>query len=178
MVGEQAEIVARDPTGYYWYIKNPDKGGFCWLWGNYATTIGNVGALPVFTPPPTPTFTSTPTPVIAYSVSFHEVEGCVGWELEFKFTNTGDVMFQSLSITVTDNDTAQTVAINADKWVARNGCLEEGGFNDLDPGDTGYAVGGTLLNNPSGHSIDATVKLCTENGQGGTCVTKNLSFTP
>jgi hypothetical protein len=178
LVGEQAEIVARDPSGLYWYIKNPDRGGFCWLWGNYATTTGNVGSLPVFTPPATPTFTPTPTPVINYKVSFHQIEGCVGWELEFKFTNNGDVIFQSVSIVVTDNDTAQTVATNADKFEERNGCLVAGGFNDLDPGDTGYAVGGVLVNDPAGHSIDATVKLCTEPGLGGTCVTKNLSFTP
>jgi hypothetical protein len=161
--------------GDYWIIIEPRFGRKCWLWGNYATVTGDINQLKIYN---APAFTPTPTPEISYSVSFHQIEGCVGWELEFKFTNIGDVMFQSLSIVVTDNDTAQTVATTADKFVERNGCLEAGGFNDLDPGDTGYAVSGVLINDPAGHDIDATVKLCTENGQGGTCVTKNLSFIP
>lgn len=179
LVGEQAEIIARDPSGLYWYIKNPDRAGFCWLWGNYATTTGNVGSLPVFTPPPTPTFTPTPTPVIDFSVSVHEIEGCAGWEIEFSLTNTGDVMFQSLSTAVTDNDTAQpTVTTSSEQFDERNGCLVAHTFHDLDPGDSGYTVSGVLVNDPAGHNISATIQLCTGPGLSGTCVTKNLSFTP
>ena len=50
------ETIGRDLNGNYWYIRNPSSSnGYCWLWGEYATVTGNVGALPVFTPPPTPT---------------------------------------------------------------------------------------------------------------------------
>ena len=178
LVGEEAEIIARDPSGLYWYIKSPDRGGFCWLWGNYATTKGNTASLPVFTPPPTPTFTPTPTPAINFSVSFHEVDGCVGWNIEFKITNNGEVMFQSVSTSVTDNDTAETVTSQYDKFEEWNGCLVGSTYQDLDPGDTGYTTGGTLTNDPAGHSLDASVQLCTEPALGGTCLTKNLSFTP
>lgn len=178
LVGEQAEIVARDPSGFYWYIKNPDRSGFCWLWANYATTTGNTASLAVFTPPPTPTFTATPTPDIDFNVTFHEIDGCVGWEIEFRITNTGSVIFQSVSTVVTDNKTAQTVNTSADKFEERNGCLVAGTYSDLDPGDTGYTVGGILNNNPVGHNLDASVQLCTDLGLGGTCVTKNFSFTP
>jgi hypothetical protein len=56
LVSEVAEVYGRDPTGAYWYIRNPDSGSeFCWLWGEYATLVGNISALPVYTPPPTPT---------------------------------------------------------------------------------------------------------------------------
>lgn len=62
LVGEKADIVARDPSGYFWYIENPDKPGeFCWLWGNYAAIEGDTSKLPVFTPIPPPTFTPTAT---------------------------------------------------------------------------------------------------------------------
>ena len=178
LVGEEAEVIARDPSNQYWYIKNPDKGGFCWLWGYYATTKGNVGSLPVFTPLPTPTFTPTPTPAINFNVTFHEVDGCVGWNIEFKITNNGEVMFQSVSTSVTDNVTAETVPSQYDKFEEWNGCLVASTYQDLDPGDTGYTTGGTLTANPAGHSVDATIKLCTEIGLGGTCLTKNLNFTP
>jgi uncharacterized protein YgiM (DUF1202 family) len=36
LVGEVAEVVGRDPVGNYWYIRNPDSNGYCWLWGEYA----------------------------------------------------------------------------------------------------------------------------------------------
>ena len=38
LVGEFAQVVGRNPTGNYWYIRNPDSStGFCWVWGEYAT---------------------------------------------------------------------------------------------------------------------------------------------
>jgi hypothetical protein len=61
-VGEEVEIVARDPSGYYWYIKNPTADGFCWVAGDYASIVGETQPLPVYTPMPTPTFTPTITP--------------------------------------------------------------------------------------------------------------------
>jgi len=176
LVGEEAEIIARDPTSKYWYIKNPDGDGFCWMWGYYATATGNTNALPVFTPMPTPTSTPTPTPAVGFSVVFNEVDSCVGWEIEFKITNTGDVMFQSVSTVVTDVDVPQTVNTSAEVFEERIGGLVGISYNDLDPGDTGYTVGGVLVNDPAGHDIDATVKLCTEPGLTGTCVAKSLSF--
>ncbi len=63
LVGETAEIFARNANSTYWYIRNPDdSSGFCWAWGEYATVTGNTAGLPVFTPPPTPTPTFTPMP--------------------------------------------------------------------------------------------------------------------
>lgn len=62
LVGETAEVIARLTFGNYWYIVNPDNPGeFCWLWGEYATVVGNTTVLPAFTPPPSPTPTHTPT---------------------------------------------------------------------------------------------------------------------
>ncbi len=63
LIGESEEIVARSSVPNYWYITNPDRSGeFCYLWGQYATVIGNTEALPEFTPLPSPTPTLTPTP--------------------------------------------------------------------------------------------------------------------
>lgn len=61
LVGEQAEVVGRFGDGKYWIIKNPDRLGECWLWGEYATVSGSTLQLPEYTQPPTPTPTSTPT---------------------------------------------------------------------------------------------------------------------
>jgi hypothetical protein len=55
LVGEKAEVIGRAADGQYWVIKNPDRAGECWLWGNYASVTGPFSSLPVYTPPPTPT---------------------------------------------------------------------------------------------------------------------------
>jgi hypothetical protein len=46
---QEAEIVGRneDPNNPWWYIKLPDQGGSCWLWGKTSTTDGDVEGLPV-----------------------------------------------------------------------------------------------------------------------------------
>lgn len=54
-VGEQAEVIAKDPYNTSWYIRNPDNPtGFCWVWGAHATISGDTTAVPVFTPQATP----------------------------------------------------------------------------------------------------------------------------
>jgi hypothetical protein len=65
LVGETEEIVAISTAPNYWYITNPDRPGeFCYLWGEYATVVGETQALPKFTPLPSPTPTNTPTPSV------------------------------------------------------------------------------------------------------------------
>ncbi len=55
-VGQTAEVIGREEYGQYWVIKKPDNPAVtCWLWGKYATVIGDASKLPVITPPPTPT---------------------------------------------------------------------------------------------------------------------------
>ena len=55
LTGQTAEVVGKNSASNYWIIKvpgNPSKT--CWLWGQYATVSGNIGALAEVTPPPTP----------------------------------------------------------------------------------------------------------------------------
>lgn len=56
LVGEEAEVVGRESTGRFWYIRNPDNvTSYCWVWDQYATIRGDTSMLPILTPPPTPT---------------------------------------------------------------------------------------------------------------------------
>jgi len=59
-VGETVEVVGKYSDGNYWVIANPDGGGNCWLWGEYATITGNTDNLPEMIPPPAPP-TAVPT---------------------------------------------------------------------------------------------------------------------
>lgn len=70
-VGQTAEVVGRSHNSDNWIIKNPNGYGTCWLWGQYATAVGNTGALPVIQPPPTPTPTTPPN----ISITIHNNTG-------------------------------------------------------------------------------------------------------
>lgn len=61
--GMSAEVVAKYTPANYWIIKYPGgNGATCWLWGQYATVIGDTNSLPEGVPPPLPpTATSAPT---------------------------------------------------------------------------------------------------------------------
>lgn len=174
MVGEEAEVIAKDTLGIYWYIRNPDRPGeFCWLWGNYATTIGNTVSLPVFTPPPTPTAS------VGFSFSFYEIDNCGGnWYIEFYVQNTGGLIFQSVRVRITDNTTSQTVNISNNQFTDWNGCVAGTSQDDLIAGEAGYTTSAALSNNPNGHNIDATITMCSQDGLGGTCVSRSMNFVP
>jgi len=69
-VGQTAEVIGREEHGQYWVIKKPDHPAVtCWLWGKYATIIGDASKLPVVTPPPTPTNLAWGT-VTAVTITF------------------------------------------------------------------------------------------------------------
>ena len=117
LLGEVAEVVARDPIGNYWYIRNPDQSnGFCWLWGEYATVTGNISVLPVYTPPPTP----TPTP--NFAAFYAGKDTCIGWWVDIELDNTGGVAFRSISLTVRDTVTDTVLSMYADSFTDINGC--------------------------------------------------------
>ncbi len=98
MVGETAQILAKDPTGLYFYIRNPDDPGFCWVWGNYATISGDTSCLPVFTPEP------TPTPVPDFSFAYHNLDQCaVSRYVEFSVKNTGMLTWELFKLIVRNN---------------------------------------------------------------------------
>lgn len=59
--GMSAQVIGKYSAANYWIIQYPGGGGnSCWLWGQYATIVGETGGLPEMTPPPLP---PTPTPV-------------------------------------------------------------------------------------------------------------------
>ncbi len=186
LVGEVAEVVGREPTGNYWYIRNPDsKTGFCWVWGKYATLTGPALTLPILTPPPTPTPTFTPLPTLtftpspAFKADYAGLDTCSGsWWVEVKLKNKGSVVFKSVNISIRDKVT-DVVAVNlADGFTNMDGCLSKTTKDMLGLGDT-YLLSAPALNyDPTGHEIMSVVTLCSDTGQKGTCATVKFNFTP
>ncbi|MBN1451915.1 MAG: hypothetical protein JW963_12945 [Anaerolineales bacterium] len=185
LVGETAEVYGRDPTGRYWYIRNPDSGSeYCWIWGEYATITGNTAFLPVYTPPPTPTPTFTPKPTFTptpspdFEAAYSSLDTCVGWWVEIKLQNTGSIPFKSMGITIKDTGTDIVIANYVDGFTDINGCLSSTTRDTLGPGKT-YVVSAPAFNyDPSGHKLRATIILCSDLDQNGICVTKTINFTP
>ncbi len=170
--GEETEIIAKDPSDLYWYVRNPDQAGaFCWLWGQYATTTGDTEHLPVFTPPP------TPTPALDFSVKFKEVEVCGGqWTIEVSVTNTGGIIIQSFTMSV--NYPGEAASFSNDNFTNWNGCGIGNSQQDLTTGEIGVAWPGPLGSNPNGKNVTATITVYSENGQGGLSLTKTINFKP
>lgn len=179
LVGEVAQVYGRDPTGGYWYIPNPNSSsGYCWVWGEYATITGNITFLPVYTPPPTPTPTFTPTPSPDFEAAYTSLDSCVGWWVEIRLQNTGSIPFKSMGITLKDTDTDVVLANFTDGFTNIDGCLSTKTRDTLAPGKTHVISAPAFNYDPSGHKIRATIILCSDIGQSGTCVTKTVNFKP
>jgi hypothetical protein len=185
LVGEVAQVYGRDPTSRYWYIPNPDSSNeFCWVWGEYASLTGNTTFLPVYTPPPTPTPTFTPKPTYTptpspdFEVSYNGLDSCTGWWVEFKLKNTGSIPFKSMGITVRDTVTDIVLANFSDGFTNIDGCLSTKTWDTLGLGKTHVISAPAFYYDPSGNKLRATIFLCSDIGQSGTCVTRTINFKP
>lgn len=179
LVGQIAEVYGRDPTGNYWYIRNPGGGAqFCWVWGEYATLAGPYLVLPVYTPPPTPTPTMTPTPSPDFTVEFAGLDSCSGWWVDLKLKNTGPLAFRSVKIEVKDTVTDVEAAALTDGFTDVDGCLKTTTKDVLNAGDTFNVSSPVFAYNPSGNKLRVDVTLCTNPSQQGSCIKKRINFTP
>lgn len=179
LVGDVAQVYARDATGLYWYIRNPSAvSGFCWVWGEYATVTGNTFALPVFTPPPSPTPTMTSTPAPAFTLEYNGLDSCSGgWWVDLDVRNTGSIAFSSVSLVAKDNVTGVTTSSISDGFIDKTGCdslLKK----TLLPGKHAGVSLPQFAYDINGHKIKATVTLCSNTGLNGICATEQITFTP
>lgn len=175
LVGEVAEVAGRNPSGEYWYIRNPDSSnGYCWLWGQYATISGNFAVLPVFTPPP------TPTPMPDFEAEFTDVDSCGGgWWVDITLDNTGGLNFKSVALTLRDTETDVVLSLYSDGFSNKDNCVDAPTHRDnLPSGSTRTFSSPTFNYDPTDHRLRATITVCSNPGQSGTCITKVITFTP
>ena len=173
-VGQIIEVIGKHPFDNYWYVRSPNNPSvYCWLWGYYATGA-NLNNVPVLTPPPT----YTPAPAPAFDASYVDYGSCIGWWTRFNLKNTGQIAFKSMSISVTDTITSETRVSTKDGFQDVNACLLSAVTSTLGAGEAYTVVGPSLSTDPGGHKLSANITLCTETGQGGSCVSKTIEFTP
>ncbi len=176
-VGQTAQVVGRSVYNDYWIIKLPSSPAItCWLWGQYAAVVGNTAGLPAINPPP------TPTPAVSFNVVYSSVEDCGGgvYGIKFQITNDGIVTWESNRVIATDQATSETHTINRNNFPNYNdaGCALVSADLNLEAGEVGHTSTANFSANPAGHSMTATIRVCSLDGMAGTCLEKTITFTP
>jgi hypothetical protein len=180
--GTHVQAIARNPDNSYYYIQNPNAGGFCWLWIQYSDLTGDINILPVYTPQPTPTMTYTPTPEGSLSVSFVAVTSCMGeYALRLKVKNTGGITWQSVKVVIKDTTTATTFTHTLDQFRGYSGCGMDVSQDDLTPGEDGVisnVAPGQFNYDPTGHHLKVTVTVYSKDGLAGKSFTVTITVNP
>lgn len=173
--GQTADVVGRNSFNDTWIIKLPSNPAVtCWLWGQYASVSGNWEAVPVLTPPPTPTASG------AFVVDYADTQPCtspVYWWLNFKITNTGSVPWESVYVKMTDQNTGEVKQMSYNDFPQWGVCGVLQYDDNLAPGETGYA-GYAFNQNPAGHTVTATIQICTQEDRLGTCIENTITVLP
>jgi hypothetical protein len=174
-VGQTADVVGRNSVNDTWIIKLPSNPSItCWLWGQYASVSGNWEAVPVLTPPPTPTASG------AFVVDYSNTQACSSpayWWLNFKVTNTGSVPWKSVLVKITDQNTGEFHQAVYNDFLRWGVCAVLQSAEDLEPGETGYS-GYSFNQNPMGHTVTATIQVCTQEDLLGTCLENTITVAP
>jgi len=157
---DQVVILARAAgRDDYWLVQTP-HGKTCWVWGRWLNIAGDPQTLPEATPPP--------APPAAVSVTLLRQDACWGNALVFSVVNRGPTPIESVRFYIKDLKTGnsyETPAIQRDVFYYCSGQLDT-----LDPAEdveVWVDIGGADLR---GHTVQVTVKTCTEEGLQGQCI--------
>ena len=173
MVGEMAQVYGRGTSGLYWYIRNPDNSSsFCWISGKYAALSGNLSAIPIYTAGPTPT--SLPN----ISIDFVGLDSCQNWWTEFKLTNNTSNIYKSVSITVFDSFTNNSVLKTTDGFQNQNGCLVVVSQTNFVPGNSLVLARSLSATIPPAINCGPRSSFAPRKGMNGSCISSSIVFTP
>lgn len=169
LAGDQALVLGKSPDEAFWYTS--DQSGIvqdCWLWGKYATPVGDTSLVPIFTPPP------TPTPRPDFAVSFVDYDGAAAdiW-LWFKINNTGSAKWESILVYTKNIDTGD-IAVNISNTF-KDGIWTGSDITHVPVGGSGFISSGQLFK-PFGYTIDVYVIACAKDDLGELCQTRYLSI--
>jgi maltose-binding protein MalE len=111
-------------------------------------------------------------------MDFTRIQTCGSYILEFKVVNTGPKTLQAYTIVAKDlvAHSQQTTSSTTFDFV--NGCFIQQEIGWIDPGKVGYVYANNFSYDPTGHSFEATVAICTHNDMTGVCATQAIKFTP
>jgi hypothetical protein len=181
-VGDQVEAYGLDPNSAYYYVKNPNLDqSYCWIWGKSVSVSGDTSGLPMYTPQPTKVPTATPTVAPGLNISFGSVTSCSGqYMLRVLVRNTGGLTWQSIKMAITDTTAGKSYTTSSNSFKSYNGCTSDMSQEDLAPGEEGYVSNfkSQFSSDPTGHHLNITITLFSEDGQTGTSVSQTIGVKP
>lgn len=164
----------------YTYIENPSvPGSYCWVFSEGAAVQGSRANLKVFNPLPTP----APESEMDFSVIYSGIQECPGDDYSFNLvvTNTNKKVWQSIKIYIIDANTKKTASYSSDHFEGWTKCHVDWYQHDLTKGEHAFISPynpGHFDYSPYGGTFFIRVKLCSEEGLGGTCMDKEIKVQP
>lgn len=170
LASQEALLLGKNAAEDFYYTK--DGNGIapdCWLWAKYATPVGDISLLPVFTPPP------TPTPFLDFSFTYQGSDCGAGscW-LWFKVDNAGLMPLESVKVYAKNTVTSATA--NNVSNLFKSG-MPGSDIANVPISGSGYTHSGQLPN-PGSNKIAVTITVCSQNDLNGVCLTRNISMKP
>ncbi len=160
--GDKVTVIGRQPQGNnYWLVTTP-RGNTCWVWGRWLNITGDTSTLAIATPPP--------PPPAAASIRLLRQDTCGSHFLVFAILNQGPQPIESYLIRIKDLKTGllfDNTAIPS---------FEDGFYRcgdtlpTLKPRQETEAWVPIGNNDTHGHTVQVTLKTCTEDGFGGQCI--------
>ncbi len=177
LAGSRADVFGRNGISEWWYIANPSASGYCWVSSATTEFEGDANALPIlFDPTPRPENASSS---IGFNIDTANLTACAnGISMIFTIFNTSNVALESVSLKIDDLTTSELLfgpsAHNAPFRLSNQDC--SAGGDTLWPGNAGY-VGGAVNSAPfPGHTIQATIQLCSQENLQGQCYQNTIEF--
>jgi hypothetical protein len=151
------------------------------------------------TPKPKPTRTRTPKPKpsatsstpatppqgtivspSSFRATYNNMDNCAGrgWWADIRLENISQSTYQSISIAARDTVTGDIPTVDSDDFLNFNGCGAPDVLDALPPGATAIVSSAPFSYDFVGHELEVLITLCTGTGRTGTCVSREISFTP
>jgi hypothetical protein len=106
------------------------------------------------------------------------LESCTGpaWWIDFALENTGDITFESWTVTLIYTDNGQFLPQFSSQDFINHDCNATDTQPNLPPGAT-HIVSLPVTADPSGRPLQATIGVC-PNASFVDCVNQTINFTP
>jgi len=92
--------------------------------------------------------------------------------------NTGGVAYESLTVILSDTTNGTSLPFTSEDFTNRDGCSTSNTQPNLPLGATRIVSMPVISYDPTGHTKQATISLCTNPGLGGVCSGQSINFTP
>lgn len=178
--GDALKVLGRSTDGEWWQIESPEEEGeSCWVfWDDDLDFLGEVFNLPFIEGPVLPTRAAGPTSPPGFTVRYVQQNVCDGQNYAVvAVRNTGTETYESAVVELVDVATGTQLARSDgnNEFLATSSSCPKGN-SALGPGGEAF-MAVRLQGASAGDSLRVNVRLCTENGMGGSCRVSNTTFT-